>query len=126
MGDALDFRATIGGDAAILPYMHSLAVSAGALLSSMFHTDTLLPDSMYGAMVDVRVPTLNASLVTTLPQQLLQRFNTWVPVYNLNGLGATSDVYYVRVSLQIYNEIADVEFLGRAILALIQESIASA
>jgi selenocysteine lyase/cysteine desulfurase len=122
MGDALAFRESVGGDAAIMNYMHALAVEAGALLASMFHTDVLLQPDMMAAMVDVRVPTLNATLAGAMPTLLLERFNTWVPVYNLNGLGATADVFYVRVSLQIYNELEDVAYLGRSMLTLIKES----
>ena len=66
MQAALDFRASIGGEDAIFSYIHSLAVSAGQVLAKAWGTDVLLDDSMYAAMVDVRVPTRNATLAASM------------------------------------------------------------
>ncbi len=66
MQAALDFRVSIGGDSAICSYMHNLAVRAGQILATAWQTDVLLDDSMYAAMVDVRVPTRNYTLAASM------------------------------------------------------------
>jgi hypothetical protein len=83
-------------------------------------TEVLFSDaSMYAAMVDVRVPTTNATLAASLPLQLLTTYSTWVPVYDIGSFGGPVNTFYVRVSCQVYNERSDYEMLGRAILALL-------
>ncbi len=121
MAAALDFRSAVGGDAAIEAYMHDLAVAGGALLASAWGTDVLFEDpSLYAAMVDVRVPTKNATLAAALPLLLLQNYNTWVPVYDIGAYGGVAGNFYVRVSCQIYTELSDLAFLASAILNLTQ------
>jgi selenocysteine lyase/cysteine desulfurase len=66
MQAALDFRVSIGGEDAIFSYIHNLAIKAGHILSTAWATDVLLDDSMYAAMVDVRVPTRNYSLAASM------------------------------------------------------------
>jgi hypothetical protein len=51
---------------AICSYMHNLAVRAGQILATAWQTDVLLDDSMYAAMVDVRVPTRNYTLAASM------------------------------------------------------------
>jgi len=81
---------------------------------------------MIGAMVNVRLPTtaptppipvppnqLNPLLI---PQLLLEKYDTWVPVYPLQGQ------WWVRVSAQIYNEISDFQFLAEAISSLLADN----
>jgi hypothetical protein len=70
MAAALAFRTSLG-DADIMAYLHALAVQGGAILASLWGTEVLLPESMYAAMVDVRVPTSNMSLASVLPRRLL-------------------------------------------------------
>ena len=183
MASALTFRTHIGGEHAIMDYIHNMAVQAGrsalagsvgptpvvstpsmspsirssrvvvprlspagpqvvyyrgnptvcvsvlspcacpltgSTLSSMWATDTLLTDaSMYGAMVDVRLPTTNASVALGLPARLLAQYSTWVPTYDIGPFGGPPGTFYVRVSCQVYTEISDIEMLGHAVLALI-------
>ena len=122
MADALDFRQSLGGESAIFNYMHELAVRGGAKLAEIFGTEVLNGNDMVGAMVDVRVPTRNATVAQQLPQRLLERYNTWVPVYPLPYSDVADDTkYYVRVSCQVYNEMSDLEMLGTAMIKLIAE-----
>ena len=51
---------------AICSYMHNLAVRAGQILATAWQTDVVLDDSMYAAMVDVRVPTRNYTLAASM------------------------------------------------------------
>jgi hypothetical protein len=76
----------LGGDEAIMPYMHNLAVQGGNLLAKLWNTETLVQDeTLVAAMVNVRIPTNNATLASKLTDLLLQHYNTWVPIYPLQG-----------------------------------------
>jgi selenocysteine lyase/cysteine desulfurase len=66
MQAALDFRISIGGENAIFSYIHDLAVRAGQILATAWATDVLLDQSMYAAMVDVRVPTRNLTVAAAM------------------------------------------------------------
>jgi selenocysteine lyase/cysteine desulfurase len=66
MQAALDFRISIGGEDAIFSYIHNLAIKAGQILATTWATDVLLDQSMYAAMVDVRVPTRNFTLAASM------------------------------------------------------------
>lgn len=125
---SLDFRAALGGEAAIQAYTHDLAVQGGALLAAAWGTDVLFSDAArYGAMVDVRAPTRNATLAAALPAALLARFGTWVPFYDLGSLGGeTPNTFYVRVSFQVFSELSDAQMLADAVLTLVAESEADA
>jgi len=98
--------------------MHHLAVEAGKKLSQMFGTEVLFADdSRYASMIDVRLPTISdITKYENLAQNLLEKYDTWVPPYAIGPLGGEEGLYYVRVSCQIYNEMSDIEFLGNAIL----------
>jgi len=109
---AFKFRETYG-DQNIMNYVHDLAVSGGKLLASMWATELLVHESLIGPMVNVRIPTNDSSLAQSLPKLLLDKYNTWVPTY---GFG---NVWYTRVSAQIYNELSDFEYLGKAVLDLL-------
>ena len=68
----LIFREFLGGEKKIHQY-HELAVKAGQLMAKIFKTNVLFEDdsSRYAAMVDVRLPTQNETLVNSIPLQLL-------------------------------------------------------
>ena len=61
---------------------HSVVAQAAS-----FGTDVLVAEDHFGAMFDVRIPTTNASVAATMPEVLLEKFNTWVPVYPIYPLG---------------------------------------
>lgn len=114
---ALDFRASFG-DSEIMEYMHDLAVKGGDELVQIWGTEKLVPDELIGAMVNVRVPSNNATLMAQLPKDLLDRYNIYVPIYYLSNPAG----YWVRVSAQIYNDIDDFNKYGNAVKELIEES----
>jgi hypothetical protein len=77
---------------------------------------------MYGAMVDVRLPTTNSSAALGLPARLLEQYSTWVPTYDLGSFGGKPGTFYVRVSCQVYTELSDIQMLGNAVLALLADT----
>ena len=80
MGAALAFRAALGTEGEIMGYMHDLAVRGGALLAAAWGTEVLFEDAArYAAMVDVRVPTANATLAHAIGPALMAGYNTFVP-----------------------------------------------
>jgi hypothetical protein len=57
------------------------------------------------------------------PLLLLERYNTWVPVYDIGSLGGSEpNTFYARVSLQVYNDESDVRFLANAILDIVNQN----
>jgi selenocysteine lyase/cysteine desulfurase len=53
---------------------------------------------------------------------LLERYNTWVPVYDIGSLGGSEpNTFYARVSLQVYNDESDVRFLADAISDIVKQ-----
>eukprot|EP01104_Vermistella_antarctica_P004606 TRINITY_DN15028_c0_g1_i1.p1 TRINITY_DN15028_c0_g1~~TRINITY_DN15028_c0_g1_i1.p1 ORF type:complete len:574 (-),score=113.46 TRINITY_DN15028_c0_g1_i1:75-1796(-) len=104
------FRECIGGDEKIFSYIHQLALKGGRLLAKKWKTELLdIPDSMVAAMVNVRLPTKSYEQAMALPRLLLEKSDTWVPTFELQG------AYYTRVSAQIFNDISDFEMLADAV-----------
>lgn len=105
----------------ILTYIHDLAVQAAHSIANILHTDSLIDDPfMIAAMVNVRIPSQNQTLMQQLPLLLLnttEPFKTWVPVFQLNGN------WYTRISAQIFNELSDFERLAHRIKDIIQHSL---
>jgi hercynylcysteine S-oxide lyase len=119
MAAALDFRASIGGDAAIMAYLHDTAEAAGALLASSWGTHVLQAADMHAGMIDVGIPTSNATLAAAIPAELLARYGTWVPTYDAGNYGGMPGEFYVRVSVQVFTELSDVQMLADAVLAIV-------
>ena len=83
-------------------------------MASKWQTESLFTADMIGAMVNVRLPTENATVAGSIPSRLQEEYNTWVPVYPLQGK------WYTRVSAQVYNELSDFEMLADAIIAIVK------
>jgi len=97
MSDALHFRESIGGDAAIMPYIRSLAWQGGQILSKAFgNTITMASQDMTSGMVDVQLPTwANATLLANLTTDLVARRNTFVYELCLWTSSASSFLLFV-------------------------------
>lgn len=124
MEAALSFRSVVskGSDASIMDYMHTLAVKGGSILAEAWGTEILLPDTNFGAMVDVRLPhNDNVTLLYSLPALILAQYNTWVPIYPWDGqsFSNSSKNWYTRVSAQIYNDETDFHMLANAVLDIL-------
>jgi len=102
----------LGGDAAIMSYMHQLAAQGGQILAKAWGTEKLVDDEFIGAMVNVRLPdtALACCDLDGLSARVYSEYNTWVPAIEWAGN------CYMRVSAQVYNELSDFEMLARAVL----------
>ena len=104
---------------AVLDYMHTMAWEAAALLTGRWGTTLAVPREMVGAMVTVPLPVAAGSTTeqaTRLRLALLVEDRIEVHVHAWRGR------LWVRVSMQIYNQLSDVERLADAVLRLIPTS----
>ena len=116
---ALAFRAGVapGGDAAIVQYLHGLAVRGGRLLAAALGTE-MLPAAQTGAMVNVRVPCERATTKDGcggklgIGTRLFRKYNFWVPFWGLADQGT-----WMRLSAQIFIELSDFQMVADAIIA---------
>jgi hypothetical protein len=123
MRDALDFRVSIGGDDAIMPYIRQLAWDGGQVLSRAFgNTPTMAPKEMTSALVDVQLPSwADPAKLINLTQTLYARHNTFVVIYGPYILpDGTNLGYWTRVSAQIYLDLSSFETLAQWILEALQ------
>lgn len=109
---ALDYMRSFGIEA-VQDYNHRLACDAARHLSDRWDTPFLVPDTMIGTMATIMLP---ESLGTTsgeaavIRDRLLFDDRIEVPVH------AYRDRLWVRVSAQIYNDLADIDRLAEVIL----------
>jgi isopenicillin-N epimerase len=99
---------------ALRDYMHGLAWQAGALLTGRWGTAISTPESMIGAMITVPLPAAAGSTdadATALRLALLEEDHIEVQLHASQGR------LWVRVSCQIYNELADIARLAEAVVA---------
>jgi hypothetical protein len=76
MGDALDFRASIGGEDAITAYLHRLARDGGAMLSNAWGTRVLEEEGAACAMANIELPPCtNGSMVSPAMKPKPQTIN---------------------------------------------------
>ena len=123
MAASLDFRARVpGGEAAILKWNHDLASAGGDLLAKLWKTETLLPSGRSWSrctMVNVRLPTDNATASHEVPLRLVSEYNTFVPCFPGVSLGLPNNSYWCRISAYLYNDIDDFRMLGKAVMAIL-------
>jgi selenocysteine lyase/cysteine desulfurase len=112
MADAIAWRNSLG-DAAIIEYMHTLAVQGGNVMAAAWGTEKLVDDSMIGAMVNVRLPTTNVTLAAELVTVLLNEYNTYLVAFPFLGS------IYARVSAQIYLELSDFQWIASTVLTVL-------
>ena len=56
-------QARLGGEKAVTEHIHGLAVKAGKVLAQLWGTEVLTEGSMFGALINVRLPCLAPCLV---------------------------------------------------------------
>jgi isopenicillin-N epimerase len=110
----LEFRERFGDDR-IMRHNHWLAVEAGQRLARLWRTEVGNAGSLTGSMAMVRLPAGfagDSAAGKALRQRLWETARIEVPVNALTGH------LWVRISAQLYNEMADYERLGEAILRM--------
>jgi isopenicillin-N epimerase len=108
---ALDFYRAMG-DGAIRAYDHALAGEAARLLAEAWRTEVGTPHAMMGSMAIVRLPgrpSPDRDTANALRRRLWERDRIEAPVMVVGG------ALWVRISAQIYNELADYERLAAAV-----------
>jgi isopenicillin-N epimerase len=110
---AIDFMRSLGVEA-VMGYNHALAWEAARWLTSRWGEALPYPESMAGAMVTVPLPGALGSGVETAKRLRLALLEEDRIEAQILDLGPR---LWVRISAQIYNEMADIERLARAIEA---------
>lgn len=119
---AMEFRRSLGGEEAIMKYNHDLAVKGGEVAAKILETDVMenAENTLTVAMVNVRLPlkkpnVSDVEVVQVFIDKLLYEHNCMAPVYKHN------DIWYTRLSAQVYNDVTDFEYVAKAILSVCKE-----
>ncbi|KAJ3716679.1 pyridoxal phosphate-dependent transferase [Lentinula raphanica] len=121
---ALQWREWIGGETAIHEYCNNLAKEGGKLLAQTMNTQVMDPDGEFTkAMVNVTLPfpssfqaQYDASVGTALSNKLLSQ-NMYAVTYYHNN------IWWTRVSAQIWNELEDFTTLANALVTICSEIV---
>ncbi|KAI0833344.1 PLP-dependent transferase [Trametes gibbosa] len=127
--DAIAFREWLGGETAIYEYCHKLALDGGKRLAEVMQTRVLDEDgeltvNMPNVQLPLPVEKTKGEIYTHdqlvkiyffLQEKLLLEWKTFAALYFHGG------AWWCRCSAQVYNEISDFEYLGKAINALCKE-----
>ena len=108
---AIDFYRRIG-DRAVRSHNHDLARRAADLLMERFATPAASPASMRGAMATIALPTAlpgEIDVARALNARLWENHRIEVPIFAFGGR------LWVRISAQVYNELAEYEQLAEAL-----------
>jgi isopenicillin-N epimerase len=105
-----------GGWPAIQEANHELAVKARGLLCEKLEVEAPCPESLLGAMASVPLPGRfqgrpKSGKIDAEQLRLYDRFRIEVPFVRLGQ----PERRYFRISAQLYNSLADYEYLARAL-----------
>jgi len=114
---ALEFRRSIGGEAAIIAYTHGLAVRGGQMLARAWGTQTM-PAAVTGQLINVELPCNPGCPVDGLADRLYRKGGFWVPVVMLPE-GAATRSAWLRISVGVYSEMADLELVRDTVLEVL-------
>eukprot|EP01017_Pseudomicrothorax_dubius_P005912 TRINITY_DN11607_c0_g1_i1.p1 TRINITY_DN11607_c0_g1~~TRINITY_DN11607_c0_g1_i1.p1 ORF type:complete len:121 (-),score=16.44 TRINITY_DN11607_c0_g1_i1:6-368(-) len=111
--EAFEFRQKFGEEE-IMRYNRDLAWKAANRMSEIWGTELLVRNStLQAALVNIRMPTDDPKVAAWISEQLLLRFNTYLPPITFNGK------VYTRISANIFNELADFEYGAYSVLNLL-------
>jgi len=128
---ALDFRASLGGEAKINEYCHSLALLGGKRLAEVMGTRVMesVPedggeDELTLNMVNVELPMPGhikptIEIDTMLKTKLLLEHKISAAYFHHAGR------WWTRASAQVWNEVSDFEKLGQAFLVICKEILST-
>ncbi|KAH9838651.1 PLP-dependent transferase [Rhodofomes roseus] len=120
---AVQFREWLGGEEVINAYCHQLAIAGGKGLAEILGTEVLdvtgeltrnmttvrLPLKAEGISGTVYTPSSRGKISKTFTDRLLTEFNVSATCFFYQGR------WWCRCSAQVYNELADFEYIGRAL-----------
>jgi isopenicillin-N epimerase len=109
----IDFLEELGA-AAVRDYDHALAWEGAKYLAAAWKTDFGTPEAMIGTMATVPLP---QGFGSTRPEAMVLRDALLYEDKIEVQLHAFRERLWIRISAQIYNEMADIERLARAVLA---------
>merc|ERR1712130_915424 len=115
---ALEFRHLIGGEKNILHFIHSTAVSAQLLLSNLWSSTIFSPNHRsFAGMINVELPSVKdwkwtKQTIKKVHFTLLEKHNCAVKLFSFNQR------FYIRVSVQIYTNLAQIQKIGTLILQI--------
>lgn len=131
---AFDFIAYVGGLEKIQGYCHNLAIAAGRLLTSAWSTELLVCESLTANMINVVLPTHDSEAVSFLQKQLDDVHNIYIVCSSLrintciegdkgsdSANSITNDVFFTRLSAQIYLELSDFARLANLVPIILSE-----
>jgi selenocysteine lyase/cysteine desulfurase len=106
--DALAYRQTLGGEAAVMAYTQGLAQQAGVFLAANWSTQLLHPLNASTSMISIQVPTDNNTACGMAAGQLKATYG-----YNMPASASVGDIAcYWRLSAQVYHEMSDFQNLA--------------
>lgn len=110
---ALEFRESVlGGSKAIYQYTHGLAMRAKHYLMKLWNVDALAPDSLEDYMINIGLPISDMEVGVAMKEYLLEHHNIYMLVLH----DESSQMYYTRLSAQVYLEMSDFVLLGDLVL----------
>lgn len=115
MSKALEFRNNVlGSDDAIYDYVHTLAMDAKAHLLTVWNATAIVPNSLEDFMINIELPKaiMSIAMGNALKAWLLDEHN----IYMLALYDEGSDMFYTRLSSQVYLELSDFVRLGALVL----------
>ncbi|KZT73540.1 PLP-dependent transferase [Daedalea quercina L-15889] len=126
---AVQFRKWLGGEVQINMYCQQLAVAGGWKLAEVLGTEVLdSTGEMIRNMTTVRLPLpaeelseqvytpdLRTKISAIFTERLLEEWNAYAVCFFYRGK------WWCRCSAQVYNELADFEYVGRAIKKICEE-----
>ena len=139
---AFKFRHYLGGEERILTYCHNLAVAAGEYLAAAWGTNLLVPATMSGFMINVILPSTNATAIKEMQEELDKKHGIYIVYGSIDIVVAdetedkckrqyddtyrscsTKTIYSTRLSAQVYLGMVDFRPLGNLVPQLLHSPL---
>ncbi|KAH9930085.1 PLP-dependent transferase [Fomitopsis serialis] len=129
IGGAIDFRQWLGGEAVINAYCHQLALDGGKRLAEYLGTKVLDETGEFTLnMTNVQLPlpteSANSEFYTPQARENILRDVTKKLLLDWNvsaGFFVHAGAWWTRCSAQVWNDISDFEYVGKAFKAICGE-----
>ena len=114
---ALEWRQWIGGEEKIAAHTHGLATKACDYLSKLWGGTRTLSPSVQGNMCNVELPCKD-KCPPMLGYSLYHKYDFYAPFF---GWAKST---WARLTCTVYNEMADIELVGKAVLKELAHELA--